>query len=346
MSEINKICICGGGGLGHTCAAVLSSNSNLEVMMYTKHPEMWNHEFIVEDDNGKCIQGHLSIISNLPQEVIPQADLVLLCLPAFLVQSTLITIKPFLSKNAIVGSVVGNTGFFIFAHQILHNTSIGLFAFQRVPYISRVIEYGQKAALLGYKEELLMAVENIQKIHEFSQCISSMFCTPTKIVDSFYEVTLSNSNPILHTGRLYSMWKDWQGQVYAQNPLFYHDWTDDASQILLEMDKEFFDLLHVLGVNSRNIRTLLEHYGVSNAVALTQKLKSIPSFANILSPMQCVDNGWIPDINSRYFTEDFPFGLRFIYELAHQHNSPCPTIDRVYHWGINLIEKTHERLTC
>ena len=48
MSEINKICICGGGGLGHTCAAVLSSNSNLEVMMYTKHPEKWNHEFIVE----------------------------------------------------------------------------------------------------------------------------------------------------------------------------------------------------------------------------------------------------------------------------------------------------------
>lgn len=339
MSEINKICICGGGGLGHTCAAVLSSHSNVEVMMYTNHPDRWNHEFVVEAPKGRCIHGHLSLISDLPEEVIPQADIVLLCVPAFLVQSTLMTIKPFLSDNTIIGSVVGNTGFFIFAHQILHNTSIGLFAFQRVPYISRVIEYGKKAALLGYKDELLMAVENIQESHVFSQCISSMFSTPTRIVDSFYEVTLSNSNPILHTGRLYSMWKDWQGEVYAHNPLFYHDWTDDASQVLLAMDKEFFDLLHVLGVKSKNICTLLEHYGVQDAVSLTQKLKSIPSFANMLSPMQHVGDGWIPDTTSRYFTEDFPFGLRFIYELAHQHNLPCPTIDRVYHWGINLIEK-------
>lgn len=339
MSNTKKICICGGGGLGHTCAAVLSSHPDVEVMMYTQHPDRWNHDFTVDDPEGKHIQGRLSIISNLPQEVIPHADIVLLCLPAFLVESTLITIQPFLSTNAIVGSVVGNTGFFIFAHQIFHNTSIGLFAFQRVPYISRVIEYGKRAALLGYKDELLMAAENIEDTHNFSLWISSLFRTTTNTVNSFYEVTLSNSNPILHTGRLYSMWKDWKGEAYLHNPLFYHDWTDEASQILLDMDKEFFELLDKLGVSSTHIRTLLAHYEVQDAASLTQKLKSIPSFANILSPMQHTDKGWIPDTTNRYFTEDFPFGLRFIYELAHQHNSPCPTIDKVYHWGTNLIAK-------
>jgi hypothetical protein len=53
--------------------------------------------------------------------------------------------------------------------------------------------------------------------------------------------------------------------------------------------------------------------------------------------MQCVEGGWIPDFASRYFTEDFPYGLRFIKELAEQHNIPTPTIDRVYNWGLTAI---------
>lgn len=336
---MQKICICGGGGLGHTCAAVLSAHPDVEVLMYTQHPDRWNHDFVVDDPDGRHLQGHLSIISNQAQDVIPQADIILLCLPAFLVESTLVEIRPMISANAVVGSVVGNTGFFIFAHQIFHNTHIGLFAFQRVPYISRVIDYGKKAALLGYKHELSMAVENIEDKDDFCQKVSTLFCTPTQLVDSFYEVTLSNSNPILHTGRIYSMWKDWKGEAYSHNPLFYHDWTDDASQILLSMDREFFALLDVLGVGSTHINTLLDHYEVKDAASLTQKLKNIPSFASIHSPMLATEEGWIPDTSSRYFTEDFPFGLRFIYELAHQHNSPCPTIDKVYHWGMEVIKR-------
>lgn len=339
MVNINKICICGGGGLGHTCAAVLSSHPNVEVMMYTQHPDNWQQEFVVFDPNNKQYDAYLTTISNQPQAVIPYADLVLLCLPAFLVEQTLIDIKPFLSPNTIVGSVVGNTGFFLFAHEILRNTSNGLFAFQRVPYISRVLEYGKKAALLGYKDSLLMATENIRDTQNFCQTISTLFLTPTEIVDSFYEVTLSNSNPILHTGRLYTMWKNWDEEPFTYNPLFYHDWTDEASLTILQMDQEFFQLLHALHISTKHLNTLLQHYEVLDAQSLTSKLKSITSFAGIYSPMKQTAEGWIPDIASRYFTEDFPFGLRFIYELAHKHNIPCPTIDKVYHWGMNLISQ-------
>ena len=339
MVNINKICICGGGGLGHTCAAVLSSHPNVEVMMYTQHPDNWQQEFSVIDPQNKQYNAYLSIISNQPQVVIPNADMVLLCLPAFLVEQTLIDIKPYLSPKTIVGSVVGNTGFFLFAHEILRNTSNGLFAFQRVPYISRVLEYGKKAALLGYKDSLLMATENIRDTQNFCQTISTLFLTPTEIVDSFYEVTLSNSNPILHTGRLYTMWKDWEGKPFTTNPLFYHDWTDEASQIILQMDQEFFHLLQVLHISTKHLNTLLQHYEVPDASTLTIKLKNIPSFAGIHSPMKQTAEGWIPDFRSRYFTEDFPFGLRFIHDLAHEYNVLCPTIDKVYQWGLKMISK-------
>ena len=339
MGNIKKICICGGGGLGHTCAAVLSSQPDVEVMMYTQHPDNWQQEFLVIDPQNKQYNAHLTAISNQPQVVIPNADMVLLCLPAFLVEQTLIDIKPFLSPNTIVGSVVGNTGFFLFAHEILRDTNNSLFAFQRVPYISRVLEYGKKAALLGYKDSLLMATENIHDTHNFCQTISTLFLTPTEIVDSFYEVTLSNSNPILHTGRLYTMWKDWDGKPFTTNPLFYHDWTDEASQIILQMDQEFFHLLQVLHISTKHLNTLLQHYEVPDASTLTIKLKNIPSFAGIHSPMKQTAEGWIPDFRSRYFTEDFPFGLRFIHDLAHEYNVLCPTIDKVYQWGLKMISK-------
>ena len=48
--------------------------------------------------------------------------------------------------------------------------------------------------------------------------------------------------------------------------------------------------------------------------------------------------GWVPDFGSRYFTEDFPFGLRFIRDLAHTHRVSTPTIDRVYEWGLSVAQ--------
>ncbi len=338
MFTNKRICICGGGGLGHTCAAVLSSHPEIEVMMYTQHPEKWQQQFIVDDPNGKQYHGHLTTISNDPSLVITTADIILLCLPAFLVEQTLQTIKPYLSTKAIIGSVVGNTGFFLFAHKVLENTNTGLFAFQRVPYISRVIEYGKRAALLGYKNELHIAVENISEPQEFSNEISALFCTKTQLVDSFYEVTLSNSNPILHTGRLYTMWKDWAGESYTEKSLFYYDWTDETSELLIKMDQEFFQLLQVLGVSTVHLPTLLQHYEVSNANELTNKIKNIQSFATIQSPMKEKEGRWIPDFTSRYFTEDFPFGLQFIYNLARKYNLSTPNIDKVYHWGMSKIK--------
>ena len=255
MLAIKQICICGGGGLGHTCAAVLSSHPEVEVTMYTQHPDKWQQQFIVDDPVGKQYIGKLTTISNNPADIIPTADIILFCLPAFLVEQTLETIKPYLSSKTIVGSVVGNTGFFIFAHKVLADQPIGLFAFQRVPYISRVVEYGKKASLLGYKDKLLIATEHISNPQEFCNDISMLFCTPTILLQSFYEVTLSNSNPILHTGRLYSMWKDWNGEHYKNNSLFYTTWTDEASDLLIKMDEEFFCLLDKLRVSTEHLPT-------------------------------------------------------------------------------------------
>ena len=332
-----RICICGGGGLGHTCAGVLSTRKGIIVDLLTNRPEKWSHVYTVNLPEGGRITGKLGTISNKPEDVIPTADLVFLCLPAFLVEEEILKIKPFLNKETIVGSVFGCTGFFLFAHQHLPSKT-KLFALQRVPYVSRVVEYGKEVNLLGYRDKLIMAVENVDDRESFRLFIEESFGETTDLADSFYEVTLSNSNPILHTGRLYSMWKDWDGTPYDRCSLFYHEWTNDASELEIEMDKEFFALLKRLNVSTKHIESLLEHYESANAEQMTEKLHNIKSLSTILSPMKQVEGGWVPDFGSRYFTEDFPFGLNILYRLAKDNGVECPNIETVFKWGEDCIK--------
>lgn len=328
-----KITICGGGSLGHVCLGVLSSQKGVSVSLLSNHIEKWRDTILVKDINGKEFVGKLDGISSDPKDVIPNADIILFCLPGFLIEETLLKIKPFLTDDAVVGSIVCSTGFFFFAHQILENRR-PLFGFQRVPFIARIVEYGKFANLLGYKESLSIAEENISGKESFRKKIENLFSTPVKLLNSFYEVSLTNSNPILHTGRLYSMWHDWSGIPYERCILFYKEWTDDAAQKLIDMDAEFMSLLDKLPMDKGAIPSLLEYYQSHDAQSLATKLRSIQAFQTILAPMKETDKGWIPDFSSRYFTEDFPFGLKFIVDLARKYEVKTPRIDEVFNWGM------------
>jgi hypothetical protein len=328
-----KICICGGGNLGHVCAGFLANRGH-QVSILTTKPERWNPEFEIVAPDG-IFTGRISLISSDSKEVIPQAEMVLVCLPGYAIHDELVKIKPYLSKETIVGSVVSSTGFFFEAFKVLPS-DIPLFGFQRVPFISRIIDYGKKAELKGYKETLHVAIENTSEKEPIRAKLEKLFEKPVSIADSYYEVSLSNSNPILHPARLYTMWKDWQPEIiYPRNPQFYAEWTVEASTLLLKMDDEFQHLLKVLGLKPGCIPTILDYYESTDAVSLTQKLHDIKAFQGIPSPMKEVEGGWIPDFSSRYFIEDFPYGMRFIVEIAHEQNVEIPTIEAIYQWGLS-----------
>lgn len=331
-----RICICGGGNLGHVCAGFLANRGH-QVSILTTKPERWSQTIEIVAPDG-FFEGKLAQVSSQPEEVVPQAEILLVCLPGFAIHDELTKIKPYLSKTCRVGTVVSSTGFFFEAFEVLP-TDIPLFGFQRVPFISRIIEYGRKAELKGYKESLHVALEQTEDKESVKVILEQLFEKPVTLADSFYEVSLSNSNPILHPSRIYTMWKDWQpGIVYPCNPQFYAEWTLEASTLLIQMDKEFQSLLRNLGLKEGCIPPILDYYESTDAESLTLKLRSIKAFQNITSPMKAVEGGFIPDFSSRYFTEDFPFGMRFIVETAQKHNVSIPVIGKIYQWGLSKIK--------
>lgn len=333
--NIRTICICGGGSLGLVCAGVFLQKG-VKVNILSGHPNKWSKHIIVEDVNGANYSGTLNKISSNPENVIPEADMIFLTLPGFMIEDTLCKIEPYLNSDSIVGSVVSSTGFFFAAHRVLSKRHC-IFGFQRVPFIARQKKYGAIGELLGHKPVLNLCIENCDDSEVLKNELSYLFDTPIRLLNNFYEASLTNSNPILHTGRLYSMWHNYDGVKTQKPSLFYSEWTDEASDLLIKMDNEFQALLKKLNVSPDAIPSILEYYESSDAPSLTRKIKSIQAFQSITSPMIETKDGWIPDFNSRYFTEDFPFGLRFIKELATEHNISTPYIDLVYNWGISHI---------
>ena len=331
-----NIVICGGGNLATVCAGFFAAQKDLMVSVLTRKPESWSLHPEVTDGKGQCFTGELASVTNCPEEVIPQADIVLLCLPGFAIEAVLQQIRPCIKEQTVIGSVVANTGFFFIAHQLLPESQ-PLFGFQRVPFIARTDIYGKKAQLRGYKPQLNVAIEHTTDPEPLRRSLEMLFQTSVALLNNFFEASLSNSNPILHTGRLYSLWKDWHGEAFTQPLLFYDDWTLDASEMILCMDNELMQLTHRLGVSEYAVPSLLTYYESTDAVSLTQKLRSIEAFHGILAPMRETDDGWVPDFTSRYFTEDFPYGLRFIRDLLQQEQIEAPFIEQVYQWGMSKL---------
>lgn len=337
---MKKICICGGGSLGHVIAGWLSGRGKAEVSLLTGRPERWSDSVTVLLPDATTIEGRISAVSNNPEEVVAPADVVLFCYPGFMIASELECIKPHLRKDAFVGTVFSSTGFFFEALRILDREQ-PIWGFQRVPFISRVSEYGSSAKLLGFKPCYHIAIENVddERKRAFADLLADWFERPVHILKNYLEASLTNSNPILHTSRLYTMFGgENEGKVYPRMINFYEEWTVEAADMLIKMDEEFFRLLAVLPVTEGYLPTILDYYESHDAASLAQKLSSIESFKGITSPMVQTAEGWVADFGSRYFTEDFPCGLKYIWQLAKEHQISTPYIDLVYNWGLSKIQ--------
>lgn len=334
---MKRICICGGGSLGHVIAGYLSAKKDLEVNILTQRPQLWKHELQISTPEGDTLCGKLNTVSNKPEEALHKVDIVLLCLPGYAIKSELLKIKPYVNERTYVGTVFSSTGFFFEALEILDN-DVPLWGFQRVPFIARTNVYGESAHLLGYKTSHNIAVEHCEDKERFRSQIEKLFDAPVHLLNNYYEASFTNSNPILHPSRLYTLFKDWNKNVYYDHQfLFYEEWTNEASELLITLDKELFSVLAKLPVAPDFLMPILPYYESTDAESLTRKIRSINGFKGITTPMIFSEKGWQPDLNSRYFREDFMHGLRYIHQEAHRLGIEVPMIDKVYNWGCNQI---------
>ncbi|MDR1403352.1 MAG: NAD/NADP octopine/nopaline dehydrogenase family protein [Tannerellaceae bacterium] len=339
MLKIKSICICGGGSLGHVIAAVLSRKGYV-VNLWTGHPGKWGREITVNDCNGQTLKGSLHTVSNRPEETAAVSDMILLCIPGFMIKQTLCAAKPYIRQGAPVGSVVCSNGFFWIARHILGDTA-RLFGFQRVPYICRTTDYGKCAMIKGYKSKLKISGDRNTPADHLAGMFSQVFETPVYALNHYLEATLTNSNPLLHPARIFGMLSRENADAFDKEFLFYEEWDDYSSEVLIRCDSEFQQIIEKLPVNREEIPGILHYYESADAASLTRKMRSITAFKGIKMSMTQQNGMYAVDYSNRYFTEDIPFGLLIIKSIAVAMKIETPCIDGVLLWMQNKMQKEY-----
>ena len=336
MTKLN-ICICGGGNLGHVVSALLADTGHY-VSVLTGRPDQWCKLITLEEEGKNDIVSAISEVSDDPCKVIPNADIIIFALPGMQNELYLKRIAVLIKKDALVGTIFGSTGFYWMAKFIL-DPSINLFTFQRVPFISRIKEYGKSAVLKGRKSKLYIYTSD--KSNWVLDFFENSFGTKIELLESPLTAVLTNSNPLLHPSRLMTLFGHGSKEIYSEKQLLYEAWNNDASKLYIDTDREFQTVLEVLKISKLEIPDVLTYYESFDTDSLSRKIRSISSFKGIYAPMREVNSGYVLDADSRFFTEDIPFGTLLIKAIAILVNVPTPNIDNLIYWGQDLMNKEY-----
>ena len=327
-----SIAVVGGGNIGTQFACVCAAKGH-QVNVFSSKPELYDGTLEVVDEYGNLTVGKLNKVSANIGEAIEGCQIVFVTHPAFRLKEVADQMLPYVSTDMNI-CVLPGTGGAEFAFRECMRAGATLCGLQRVPTVARLEQYGKRVRCEGLRSELYLASIPSTKAVELAEFMSGLWRIPCTALPNYLSVTLTPSNPILHTTRLRTLFADYEeGKVYHRNPLFYGEWSDASSELLIACDGELQDMLKIMNkLDLSDVRSLKLHYESSTAEAMTKKLCSIKSLHNLASPMKQVDDGWIPDFSSRYFTADFPYGLAIIEELAGVLGFDAPNIKDTMDW--------------
>ncbi|WP_242369290.1 NAD/NADP octopine/nopaline dehydrogenase family protein [Adlercreutzia muris] len=327
-----KHAILGGGNIGTLMGAELAAKGH-EVSIVTSDPLPWSNSIDILDQNEELLVADCPInaTSNLAQAV-TSAQYIWITYPTYLFDETAAKLSPLLSKGQRIGVIPGACAEFFFSGLVEKGCT--LFGFQRVHSVARIVKRGHSVAMLGRKPSLQIASIPSNEASDIASQVESFFDIPTEALPNYLNLTLVPSNPILHTSRIATMFHDWkQGDTYPRNYLFYEEWTDDASCLMLECDNELQQLCEILPLDLSAVISLRKHYESNTPEAMTQKISHIPAFKGLSSPMtKLTEDMWVPDFKSRYFRADFSYGLEAIRQIADLAGVDTPGMDQILDW--------------
>ena len=114
-----KVCIVGGGNLGHAYSGILSDD--IDVIVFTRRPNDWSNTISVLDETKKLVQKHKIHATSAPSEL-TNADVIIITLPCTARLATLTNISKYISPNSLLicAPTTGGTNF-LFKKMIPNN---------------------------------------------------------------------------------------------------------------------------------------------------------------------------------------------------------------------------------
>jgi hypothetical protein len=336
-----QVTVCGGGNAAHALVGLLAAQGGHLVNVYLSF-------------ESEAQRWHA--ISCDPSQVLPGSRLVILALPAFAHQAVLQQIAPYLDDGVWLGAIPARGAFDLCAWDALGEKcfSLTLFGLQSLPWACRIMEYGRSVKILGTKARLDLAAWPAAQAAPLAQSLSELLGIRLDPAAGFLSLTLAGTGQLIHPGILYGRFQDWDGSPLAEAPLFYQGVDARTAKVLEQMSAEVQQLRRALqrrfpSLDLSAVRPLAEWLqrsypdDILDSSSLQAMFNSNRSYAGLRVPVrpqsiqkrtgEPLSPGLLPDFQSRYLSEDVPFGLvptRGITELA---GVATPAIDRVIQWA-------------
>lgn len=331
-----KITIIGGGNIGTLAAAKISLNH--DVTLYTN--KSWNNIIEVYNHNNELLykSNYITVTADI-KSAIEDADIIISTYPSNLTENIIKEINKFQKRLKYLILEPGFGGKEFHCSNLIEK-GVTIIGMQRVHAISRIKETGKSVYFLGGRKCLNIASIPNSNNKESKLIMEELFENKTNILPNYLCVTLTPSNSILHTARLYSMFNN--NEYYEKDPLFYEEWNDSASEILFKSDDEEQRILKCINkIDLTSVESLKKYYESETPKKLTKKIKSIEAFKGISSPTILTEKGFTYDLKSRYFFEDFPYGILIIKGFAEICNIDTPQIDEIINWYQQISNKEY-----
>ena len=270
-----RITIVGGGNIG-TQFAVHCAEKGHEVTVFTSRPERFSRHLTIEDRDGKILhKGAISGATDDPRAAFADADMIMITMPPTMMIPLSEIIYDNTDSHTMIGFVPGNGGFELVFKNCIDRGNI-VFGIDRVPAIARIIERGKKVCCSGYKDALYIGALPSEQTEVCAALIESIFDIPCIRLPGFMALTLTPSNPILHTARLRTIFKDYRpGVTYDSLPLFYEDWDDESSALLLACDDEIQAICKALpGFGLEYVVSERKFYNADTAAEMTRAIST------------------------------------------------------------------------
>lgn len=343
MDERKNVTVVGGGNIG-TQFAVHCAEYGEKVCVYCSKPDLFDNKvFIVNESGAIQHSGEIELITSNDRLAFQDADIIFITYPAFCMEKIANKIEPYAHKGLIICLVPGSGGGECAFHKCI-DAGATVCGLQRVPSVARLVEYGKVVKTVGYRDTLHLASIPREKCNYIAQIVGKYFDCKCISLPNYLNITLTPSNPILHTTRLFNLFKDYKsGKTFSHNTLFYEDWNDETSELLLSCDEEVQSICHKLDLFDLSyVKSLRTHYESETKQQLTSKISNIAGFKGLYSPMKETEKGYIPDFNSRYFTADFPYGLSILIQLANFTNVKAEKMNILMNWYRNMCPNGRE----
>lgn len=360
MNELRGVlAICGGGNAGHLLAVAASQRFDGEIRWLTSTPE--KAELLrqgVFSERGLQSSGavagradRVSVISSDPADVIPQAGIVIIAVPAYAHAPVLRRIAPHLKADALVGALPGRSGFEFEAAQILQGIEPAgervIFALQTLPWSTRVQEPGRTIHVGAVKAGVLMGTLPGRRAPAIAQMLTRLLGTQIVATNTLLNVTLGNPGQIIHPGLMYGLFHNWSGRRYEADrvPYFYRDTSDetgafieqlsaDVQAVAAKIESACAGSVSLSGVLSIHDWLRLSYpTQTADTSTVARCFRTGPLQVRKAPMKEAAPNEFVPDFAYRYLSEDVPYGLVVTRAIAQLAGIGTPAIDTVLRWA-------------